>query len=150
MDFLLEYSDFRIAFLIKLQLCHTNHECHEGGPAGFWIFCKSYSKPKSSNMVGISFKSIFKSYVFFAKFRRHSSRIEYALTGLLRTLDKSRRTSPGLRDLNNSKFRPPSSLSSRTTLLVPVLVERFPYLQLPAGAEFLNNGTLYPSMKAAI
>ena len=44
---------------------------------------------------------------------------------------------------------PPSSLSSRTTLLVPVLVERFPYLQLPAGAEFLNNGILYPSMKAA-
>ena len=44
---------------------------------------------------------------------------------------------------------PPSSLSSRTTLLVPVLVERFPYLQLPAGAEFLNYGILYPSVKAA-
>ena len=31
-----------------------------------------------------------------------------------------------------------------------VLVERFPSLQPLAGAEFLNNGTLYPSMKAAI
>ena len=31
-----------------------------------------------------------------------------------------------------------------------VLVERFPPLQPLAGAEFLNNGTLYPSMKAAI
>ena len=31
-----------------------------------------------------------------------------------------------------------------------VLVERFPSLQPLAGAEFLNNGTLYPSsMKAA-
>ena len=127
---------------------YFEHGCHKGGRAGFWIFCKSYSKPKSSNMVGISFKHLQKLCIF-AKFGRHSSRIKYALTGLLRTLDKSRRTSPGLRDLNNSKFRPPSSLSSRTTLLVPVLVERFPYLQLPAGAEFLNNGILYPSMKAA-
>ena len=31
-----------------------------------------------------------------------------------------------------------------------VLVERFPSLWPLAGAEFLNNGTLYPSMKAAI
>ena len=31
-----------------------------------------------------------------------------------------------------------------------VLVERFPSLQPLAGAEFQNNGTLYPSMKAAI
>ena len=31
-----------------------------------------------------------------------------------------------------------------------VLVERFPSLQPLAGAEFLNNETLYPSMKAAI
>ena len=31
-----------------------------------------------------------------------------------------------------------------------LLVERFPSLQPLAGAEFLNNGTLYPSMKAAI
>ena len=30
-----------------------------------------------------------------------------------------------------------------------VLVERFPSLQPLAGAEFLNNGTLCPSMKAA-
>ena len=30
-----------------------------------------------------------------------------------------------------------------------VLVERFPSLQPLAGAEFLNNGTLYLSMKAA-
>ena len=56
---------------------YLEHGRHKGGPTGFWIFCKSYSKPKSSNMVGISFKHLQKLCIF-AKFGRHSSKIEPA------------------------------------------------------------------------
>ena len=128
---------------------YFEHGCHKGGRAGFWIFCKSYSKPKSSNMVGISFKSIFKSYVFLQNLEGVAQELNMRLLGYCGRWISHEGPLQGSGTSIIPNSDPPSSLSSRTTLLVPVLVERFPYLQLPAGAEFLNNGILYPSMKAA-
>ena len=92
--------------------------------------------------------SIFKSYVFLQNLEGVAQELNMRLLGYCVRWISHEGPLQGSGIIPNSD--PPSSLSSRTTLLVPVLVERFPYLQLLAGTEFLNNGTLYPSMKAAI
>ena len=93
--------------------------------------------------------SIFKSYVFLQNLEGIAQELNMRLLGYCGRWISHEGPLQGSGTSIIPNSDPPSSLSSRTTLLVPVLVERFPYLQLPAGAEFLNNGTLYPSMKAA-
>ena len=93
--------------------------------------------------------SIFKSYVFLQNLEGIAQELNMRLLGYCGRWISHEGPLQGSGTSIIPNSHPPSSLSSRTTLLVPVLVERFPYLQLPAGAEFLNNGTLYPSMKAA-
>ena len=99
-------------------------------------------------MVGISL-SIFKSYVILQNLEGVAKELNMPLLGYCGRWISHEGPLQGSGTSIIPNSHPPSSLSSRTTLLVPVLVERFPYLQLPAGAEFLNNGILYPSMKAA-
>ena len=47
------------------------------GPAGFWIFCKSYLEPKSSKVLVISFEHLEKLCIF-TNFGGRSSKIEPA------------------------------------------------------------------------
>ena len=91
--------------------------------------------------------SIFKSYVFLQNLEGIAQELNMRLLGYCGRWISHEGPLQGSGTSIIPNSDPPSSLSSRTTLLVPVLVERFPYLQLPAGAEFLNNGTLYPPMK---
>ena len=42
----------------KNRYSWIGHGRHEGGPAGFWIFCKSYLEPKSSKVLVISFEHL--------------------------------------------------------------------------------------------